>query len=117
MRPSAAACSFSIGWDVGGWNCDKNGKSRDALVILDATLAMVGQPWRGNLRECIAAATTTTDWLRALFAKCQAELPVEAVAVTMAATAGTGGMKKVTGTSSAVAMVAVSPGIAPTNKP
>jgi predicted HTH transcriptional regulator len=32
MRPSAAACSFSIGWDVGGWNCDKNGKSRDALV-------------------------------------------------------------------------------------
>jgi len=84
MRPSAAASSFSIGWDVGGWNCDKNGKSRDALVILDATLAMVGQPWRGNLRECIAAATTTTDWLRALFAKCQAELPVEAVAVTMA---------------------------------
>ena len=40
-----------------------------------------------------------------------------AVAVTIAATAGTGGMKKVTGTSSAVAMVAVSPGTAPTNRP
>ena len=40
-----------------------------------------------------------------------------AVAVTMAATAGTGAMKKVTGTSSAVAMVAVSPGMAPTNRP
>ena len=40
-----------------------------------------------------------------------------AVAVTMAATAGTGGMKKVTGTSSAVAMVAVRPGMAPTNRP
>ncbi|MEY4443536.1 MAG: hypothetical protein RL442_2536 [Pseudomonadota bacterium] len=40
-----------------------------------------------------------------------------AVAVTMAATAGTGGMKKVMGTKSAVAMVAVSPGIHPTNKP
>ena len=40
-----------------------------------------------------------------------------AVAVTMAATAGTGGMKKVTGTSNAVAIVAVSPGMAPTNKP
>ena len=40
-----------------------------------------------------------------------------AVAVTMAATAGTGGMKKVTGTSRAVAIVAVRPGIAPTNKP
>ena len=40
-----------------------------------------------------------------------------AVAVTMAAIAGTGSMKKVTGTSSAVAMVAVRPGIAPTNMP
>jgi len=29
------APSFYIGWDVGGWNCDKNGKSRDAIVILD----------------------------------------------------------------------------------
>jgi hypothetical protein len=27
--------SFFIGWDVGGWNCDKNRESRDALVILD----------------------------------------------------------------------------------
>ena len=40
-----------------------------------------------------------------------------AVAVTMAATAGIGGMKKVTGTSSAVAIVAVRPGMAPTNRP
>src|SRR5437016_8993302 len=40
-----------------------------------------------------------------------------AVAVTMDASAGTGGMKNVTGTSSAVAIVAVSPGTAPTNKP
>src|SRR5205085_8711696 len=40
-----------------------------------------------------------------------------AVAVTMAAIAGTGAMKNVTGTSSAVAIVAVNPGTAPTNKP
>src|SRR5919106_6202350 len=40
-----------------------------------------------------------------------------AVAVTMEAIAGTGSMKKVTGTRSAVAMVAVSPGTAPTNRP
>src|SRR5512143_481943 len=40
-----------------------------------------------------------------------------AVQVTIAATAGTGGMKNVTGTSSAVAIVAVSPGTAPTNSP
>ena len=40
-----------------------------------------------------------------------------AVAVTIAATAGMGAMKKVTGTSRAVAMVAVRPGTAPTNSP
>jgi hypothetical protein len=40
-----------------------------------------------------------------------------AVAATIAASAGTGSMKKVTGTRSAVAMVAVRPGIAPTNRP
>ena len=84
MKACAASPSFFIGWDVGGWNCDKNGKSRDAIVILDDTMAIVGQPWRGNLRECIAAATTTSDWLNALFAKCQAELPAGVVAVTMA---------------------------------
>src|SRR5580765_7841860 len=40
-----------------------------------------------------------------------------AVALTIAPSAGTGGMKNVMGTSSAVAMVAVRPGIAPTNMP
>src|SRR5437764_5343240 len=40
-----------------------------------------------------------------------------AVAVTIAAIAGTGGMKKVTGTRSAVAIVAVSPGTATTKSP
>src|SRR5262245_55022665 len=40
-----------------------------------------------------------------------------AVAVTIDAIAGTGGMKNVTGTSSAVAIVAVRPGTAPTNRP
>src|SRR5207244_12304322 len=40
-----------------------------------------------------------------------------AVAVTIAAIAGIGAMKNVTGTSSAVAIVAVRPGTAPTNKP
>src|SRR6185295_3429244 len=40
-----------------------------------------------------------------------------AVAVTIAAIAGIGAMKKVTGTRSAVAMVAVNPGTAPTKSP
>src|SRR5438309_11202668 len=40
-----------------------------------------------------------------------------AVAVTIEAMAGIGAMKNVTGTSSAVAIVAVRPGTAPTNRP
>jgi hypothetical protein len=40
-----------------------------------------------------------------------------AVAVTIEASAGTGAMKKVTGTRSAVAIVAVRPGTAPTKRP
>ncbi len=40
-----------------------------------------------------------------------------AVAVTIVAIAGIGSMKNVTGTSSAVAIVAVRPGTAPTNRP
>src|SRR4051794_41760929 len=40
-----------------------------------------------------------------------------AVAATIAPSAGTGGMKNVIGTSRAVAIVAVSPGIAPTKIP
>ena len=65
--------SFFIGWDVGGWNCDKNAKSRDAIVILDEDLHIVGAPWRGNLREAINAAATTREWTTRLFGLCQSE--------------------------------------------
>jgi hypothetical protein len=84
MNGATIPCSFVIGWDVGGWNCDRNGKSRDAIVILDETLAIVGKPWRGNLRRCIADAVTTGDWLTALFTKCVAKYPEKPAAVTMA---------------------------------
>lgn len=84
MKLGAASTSFFIGWDVGGWNCDDNRKSRDAIVILDESLVIVGNPWHGNLRKCIAAATTSRDWLKALFANCKATFPTGAVAVTMA---------------------------------
>ena len=76
--------SLSVGWDVGGWNCDKNSKSRDAIVILDDNLTIVGKPWRGSLRECINTASTTGDWLKALLAKCKSELPNQPLQVTMA---------------------------------
>ena len=84
MTGAAKAKSFSIGWDVGGWNCDKNPRSRDAIIILDSTLTIIGKPWRGNLRECIATTATTSDWLKAIFAKCNAEYPDELLQVTMA---------------------------------
>lgn len=84
MKSKTEPPSFFIGWDVGGWNCDKNGKSRDAIVILDETMVMIGQPWRGNLRECISAANTTRDWLIALFTRCKTEFPDDAARITMA---------------------------------
>lgn len=76
--------NISIGWDVGGWYCDKNRKSRDAIVILDDDREVVGQPWRGNLRESIIGATSADDWLKDLFAKCGAEFPTSRPAVTLA---------------------------------
>lgn len=60
-----------IGWDVGGWNCDKNPNSRDALVVLYAEGARIGQPWRGNLRQMLNAATNAADFLAAILAMCK----------------------------------------------
>lgn len=84
------SASYSIGWDVGGWNCDGNRRSRDAIVILDSALNVVGKPYRGNLRECISAANTTSDWLQALFAKCDAKLPEGMPSVVMGIDAALG---------------------------
>jgi hypothetical protein len=84
MKPDAPRPAFFIGWDVGGWNCDRNSTSRDAIVILDGGLAIVGEPWRGNLRECIASSRTASAWLQALFGKCRAQYPETAPKVTMA---------------------------------
>ncbi len=84
MNVGVPTQSFFIGWDVGGWNCDKNRASRDALVILDAALRIVGEPWRGNLREHIGKATATADWIRALFSLCAANPLDQPFYVTMA---------------------------------
>lgn len=59
-----------LGWDVGGWNCDKNPASRDALVLLDAERKPVGTPWRGNLRDCLNTAHSTHDLLERLLGLC-----------------------------------------------
>lgn len=78
MSHGVGSTQFFVGWDVGGWNCDKNGKSRDALVILDAGRNIFGQPWRGNLRIAINAATDSADWIGRLFALCKATAPGDA---------------------------------------
>jgi hypothetical protein len=75
MSSQPQPTTFYMGWDVGGWNCDKNGKSRDALVILDAELKLIGKPWRGNLRTVINASTDGTDWINQLFGLCKDVLP------------------------------------------
>jgi hypothetical protein len=67
-RPQPSA--FFIGWDVGGWNCDKNAKSRDALAILDAYLNLVDKPRRGNLSGVINAAFYSAVWINRLFGSC-----------------------------------------------
>lgn len=73
--------AFFIGWDVGGWNCDRNRESRDALVILDAERHLVGRAWRGNLRKAINTATNSQTWLRILFDYCETELPADSPVV------------------------------------
>lgn len=74
MDPLAAPRYF-IGWDVGGWNCDRNAASRDALVILDHRRRLQGTPWRGNLRATINASRSTEEFVQALFDLCAVAFP------------------------------------------
>ncbi len=67
MSGPSAAMRFFVGWDVGGWNCDRNTKSRDAIVILDDALRIVGGSWRGNLRIAINASGATRDFVSRIF--------------------------------------------------
>lgn len=52
--------TYFIGWDVGGWNCDKNRNSRDAICVLHepSQLEIVGRVERGNIRRYINRHTT-----------------------------------------------------------
>jgi predicted nuclease with RNAse H fold len=83
MVTNRPAKAYSIGWDVGGWNCDRNSKSRDAIVIITENLTLVGEPWRGNLREAINKACTARDWLSQLFNLCKNNLADSNFEVTL----------------------------------
>ena len=75
---------YFVGWDVGGWNCDKNGKSRDAIAILDSELQQVGKPWRGNLTGTLNAARDSSDLIGKLFLLCGYPAPGGQTSVTLA---------------------------------
>jgi len=84
MSGRGQGSGWFIGWDVGGWNCDKNGKSRDAIVILDTNRAIVGKPWRGNLRSTLNSAPNPEAFVAALFALCGAPAKAGDSPVTLA---------------------------------
>lgn len=84
MNRNRQTKTYSIGWDVGGWNCDYNAKSRDAIVILSENQNIVGEPWRGNLRETINKASTSQEWVCQLFDLCHSDLTDNTVEVTLA---------------------------------
>jgi hypothetical protein len=75
MNNRSLSDRFFIGWDVGGWNCDRNKKSRDAIVILDSRLSPIGKPWRGNLRTVINESSDTQTFLQKLFTLCASQYP------------------------------------------
>lgn len=76
--------AFYLGWDVGGWNCDRNKNSRDAIVVLDADLRIVGRSWRGNLRSAITGSSTMRDFINRLIALCDVVSSTDSINVTLA---------------------------------
>ncbi len=62
-----------LGWDVGGWNCEKNPNSRDALCVLrdSGSLEVVGSITRANLRDTINRFDTLDKMVNSF---CNAEI-------------------------------------------
>jgi hypothetical protein len=57
-RSGAVPSKLYVGWDVGGWHCDRNKASRDALVvtaICEGQITIVGRARRGNLRSLLVS--------------------------------------------------------------
>lgn len=81
MNPQISQAKLFIGWDVGGWDCDRNPRSRDALVVLDAGRHLLGHPWRGNLRQTINQASSAPDFIARLLRLCEVDCIGEARAL------------------------------------
>lgn len=67
---------------MGGWNCDRNIASRDAVVILNDQIEVVGK-WRGNIRTWINEADVYQSFLFILFTKCGAVYTNEEVIIAV----------------------------------
>lgn len=81
-----------VGWDVGGWHCDRNRESRDALVVLtlgaDGQPVLTGKAWRGSLRPTLMRHSGV-DLVRAMLRHCDVSLDVaEAVMIAIDAPLG-----------------------------
>lgn len=70
VKGNAGQPDIFIGWDVGGWDCDRNPRSRDALVVLDSNRQLIGEPWRGNLRRSINGSCDSKVFLSTLLGLC-----------------------------------------------
>ena len=77
---SATRERFFIGWDVGGWHCDRNSTSRDAIFVLDADNKQAGSSWRGNLRKTINDNSTACEFVSAILKLCGIDRTAGAVA-------------------------------------
>lgn len=84
MNNTQPLSKFYVGWDVGGWNCDTNAKSRDAIVILDENKKIVGEAWRGNLRTGINESSNARAIIESLFLLCGEKCPAGAMHMTIA---------------------------------
>jgi predicted nuclease with RNAse H fold len=62
--------NYYLGWDVGGWNCDRNRNSRDALAVLGVSGSRIGETWRGNLRSSINESGSTHVFLKSCLMHC-----------------------------------------------
>ena len=72
---------WHIGWDVGGWDCERNANSRDAVTILGSDGKMLGVAWRGNLRTVIGQSDTASEWVAAIAQLCEINFPTDQKAV------------------------------------
>lgn len=73
---------YYIGWDVGAWNCTKNSKSCDALVILNEDGQLEGT-FRGSLGDILRNAQRAEDLLMLFLKLCKLDYKKEKVVMAI----------------------------------